>query len=237
VSRLSLIRHGQASFLEANYDKLSPHGEEQARALGAFWVRREVEVHAVYAGPRARQRRSAELVGEVFASAGRSFPEIVELPALDEYRAEEMIVFAMGNLDAHPELAKAMPSMLAATTRRERERAAQGIMRAVMTHWIKEEIALPGIESFASFRARVASALDVMTKDEGRSRNVLAFTSGGTIGAAVASVLRTDDETTLDLCQMSHNAAFTDVLFTGARRSLACFNATPHLAADAVTDH
>ncbi len=38
MSSLFLVRHGQASFLERNYDKLSAKGEEQARILGRYWA-------------------------------------------------------------------------------------------------------------------------------------------------------------------------------------------------------
>ena len=38
MSRLFVIRHGQASFLADDYDQLSPLGEEQGRALGAYWA-------------------------------------------------------------------------------------------------------------------------------------------------------------------------------------------------------
>ena len=39
MSTLYLIRHGQASYGEADYDRLSPRGVEQAKAVGfiAYW--------------------------------------------------------------------------------------------------------------------------------------------------------------------------------------------------------
>ena len=55
MSRLFLIRHGQASFLEENYDKLSVLGEKQARLLGEYWAQQRVAVDQVYSGPRTRQ--------------------------------------------------------------------------------------------------------------------------------------------------------------------------------------
>ena len=36
MSTLYLIRHGQASYGEADYDRLSPRGIEQARAIGRW---------------------------------------------------------------------------------------------------------------------------------------------------------------------------------------------------------
>ena len=61
MSVLTLIRHGQASFFDANYDQLSPVGERQMRALGEYWARRNLRFDEVCTGPRVRQERSAQL--------------------------------------------------------------------------------------------------------------------------------------------------------------------------------
>ena len=41
MSVLTLVRHGQASFFAADYDRLSPAGEGQARHLGDYWARQD----------------------------------------------------------------------------------------------------------------------------------------------------------------------------------------------------
>ncbi len=45
-----MVRHGQASFGQDNYDKLSELGEIQSRKLGEFWVEWDVKIDAVYSG-------------------------------------------------------------------------------------------------------------------------------------------------------------------------------------------
>ena len=70
MSRLFLIRHGQASFLERNYDKLSPKGEQQSRMLGEYWAGLKLRFDRVYSGPRVRQRETARIVGEAYRAAG-----------------------------------------------------------------------------------------------------------------------------------------------------------------------
>src|SRR5438094_612712 len=82
MSSLIMVRHGQASFFAADYDRLSDVGREQSRLLGEYWARRGLAFDAVYTGPRTRQRQSAELVG---ASYGSRWPRPVELPELDEF--------------------------------------------------------------------------------------------------------------------------------------------------------
>src|ERR1043165_10030660 len=96
MSRLLLIRHGQASFLERNYDKLSSRGEAQSRILGEYWAGLKLCFDRVYSGPRVRQRETARIVGEAYKSAGLPWPEPVVLAEFDEFQAEvvmELIEF------------------------------------------------------------------------------------------------------------------------------------------------
>lgn len=86
-----MVRHAQASFLEANYDKLCANGEVQARLLGEYWLRRGMIFHNAYSGPRMRQQETAGIVADVYRAAGRSFPEIVVTSEFDEYQAEAVM--------------------------------------------------------------------------------------------------------------------------------------------------
>ena len=53
MGTLYLIRHGQASYGEADYDKLSARGAEQAAAVGRWLAGKKID--ALYAGPLRRQ--------------------------------------------------------------------------------------------------------------------------------------------------------------------------------------
>src|SRR6266849_5247757 len=85
MALLTLVRHGQASFLESNYDKLSERGERQSRILGEYWLRTSATFDQVYYGPACRHLRTGEIVAEVYRRAGAAWPEPVTLPELDEY--------------------------------------------------------------------------------------------------------------------------------------------------------
>ena len=49
-----MVRHGQASYMSEDYDRLSAIGEEQAIKLGEFWVRHEIRFDACFHGPAQR---------------------------------------------------------------------------------------------------------------------------------------------------------------------------------------
>jgi hypothetical protein len=68
-----------------------------------------------------------------------------------------------------------------------------------------------------------------MTEAAGSKRKLAAFTSGGTMAAAMGLALNLDDEKTLELMWVVHNAAYTEFLFSRGRFSMMTFNAIPHL--------
>ena len=85
MSMMTLVRHGQASFLAADYDRLSTLGEEQSRLLGRYWGVQGYRFDAVYSGPRLRQQETAKWIGESMRQVGGVWPDPVMLPGLDEY--------------------------------------------------------------------------------------------------------------------------------------------------------
>ena len=91
MARLTVVRHGQASYLAKNYDELSPLGRRQARLLGEYWVRMGARFERVFTGPRVRQKDTAAIVGEVLHEAGREWPAPVVLEELDEFPAEPVV--------------------------------------------------------------------------------------------------------------------------------------------------
>src|SRR2546425_12041570 len=87
MATMLLVRHGQASWFEENYDRLSSVGEAQSRLLGELWAGRGLEVTRVFTGPRLRQGRSAGLCGEAYAATGRRGPAPGVLGGLERGRS------------------------------------------------------------------------------------------------------------------------------------------------------
>src|SRR5439155_26080458 len=74
MSVLTLVRHAQASFPAAEYDRLSEVGQTQASLLGEYWAGRRLLFDEVYTGPRTRQRHTAELAGACCVRTGMTWP-------------------------------------------------------------------------------------------------------------------------------------------------------------------
>jgi broad specificity phosphatase PhoE len=229
VSVLALVRHGQASFLADDYDRLSPVGEAQSRRLGEYWGRRGEAFSEVYVGPRLRQRETADLVGAEVRRAGLTWPDAVVLEELDEYDLDGLLARLAPTLARRDrEFNLLMMSHRTSRDESERFRTFQRMFERLLTHWQSgpdEGI----VESWPAFRDRVARGLQRMTEGGARGRRVAAFTSGGFIGAAAARALEAPDRTSLELNWRLRNGSLTHLVFTPGRLTLDDFNTLPHL--------
>lgn len=224
MGALILVRHGQASALEENYDRLSTLGERQARLLGETWARRGFRFDRVFTGPRVRQQRTAEIAAEV-----ARLPAPVVLPELDEMRVEPLFREHMPDLfTRHAHLAALGDAMLAADGDEARAASIARLFMATLMLWVRGRIEAPGVESWPEFRARARRALELARVDGGGKRIAL-FTSAGPVACAAQLALGSEDETALALAFQIRNSSQSEFWFSGDRFSLVSLNETPHL--------
>ena len=82
-----LVRHAQASFGTADYDRLSELGRQQSRWLGEYFATRSLRPYRVMAGTLRRQRDTAT---EALGAMGMADTPIVEHAGLNEYPGEAL---------------------------------------------------------------------------------------------------------------------------------------------------
>jgi len=239
MSHIILARHGQASLLERDYDKLCANGETQSRLLGEYWARRGVVLGSTYSGPRFRQRETARIVAEAYRRARVHFPETVVMSEFDEYQAETVMreclpQLLQGNAEIR-ELRHAYETSSEATGSAhsdDRRKTFQRLFEAVISKWVAGEVTADGIESWHDFCLRVERGLAQVVRDTPPAASAVVFTSAGPIGAAMRRALHLSAEDTLQMTWMSHNASFSSFLASGERFTLSTFNAHPHLDGD-----
>lgn len=229
MSTLWLVRHGQASFLEADYDRLSARGEEQAARLGEHWAELDVRLDRIVAGPRRRQLHTAEILRDVLSRRGLPAPEVEVMEELDEYRSDELFTHLLPSLATSDPVVAALAGELAgavdrAVIARAFDRALQYLLRA----WIDGAGDGLAMESWVEFEARIARARGRLVGG-GRGANVVAVSSGGAIGAFVGQVLEASPPTRLELGWTLHNSGVVELFWSGSRTSLSRFNAVEHL--------
>jgi broad specificity phosphatase PhoE len=230
MSRLFLIRHGQASFLEQNYDKLSALGEKQSRLLGEYWTRRRVMFDQVFSGPRIRQMETARIIGDVYKKAGLPWPEAQTMNEFDEYHGEGVMEVSLPALaENDPHVLELQQAFLHATDEQEKHRAFQRLFEVVIGKWVGGEIQVPDIESWPMFCERVQSGLSSICNGNSTGQNVAVFSSGGPIGVTMQRALTLSPENTLKVAWMARNCSYSEFLFSRDRFTLSSFNAFPHL--------
>jgi len=229
MSELILIRHGQATPFEADTDRLSPLGEQQAWTVGAALHAAGVRPTHVLHGPLVRQRRSAQLAHQP------GWPDPVLDPRLAEFDGDGLVGHLAPILAGRDPAFAALAAELAAQTGGpERNRAFQNYLEALAAAWQAGTLTDRRVEPWAEFRARVRAALaDVLRQGSGST--VLAFTSGGVIGLTVALALDAPDASALALNWRVKNASVTRLTFGGGRVSLDTFNETHHLPPDLIS--
>jgi broad specificity phosphatase PhoE len=225
MSSLFLVRHGQASFLEPDYDKLSPKGEAQARMLGEYWARHRMDFDHVYSGTKVRQMGTARIARE---AAGASW-EISTLPEFDEFPAEAVMNQGLpGLLETDCRIRTMHQNFLDCTTREEKFRTFQRLFEVVIAQWAAGTLLVPEIEPWPDFCRRVYRGLDKITAHNGNQR-VAVFSSGGPVGVAMQRSLDLSTQATLKTAWMVRNGSWTEFLFSHDRFTLSAYNAVPHL--------
>jgi broad specificity phosphatase PhoE len=190
VSRLFVVRHGQASFMEQNYDKLSAVGETQSRLLGEYWAHRRVIFDRIYSGPRVRQIETARIAGEAYTKLDLPWPEPVIMPEFDEYHGESVLDACLPQLvEVNPTIRELHRAFQDSRNLREQHKSFQRLFEVVIGMWVAGEIVVDSIESWQEFSARVYRGLSTIAAADGKGQQVAIFSSGGPIGVTVQRAL------------------------------------------------
>lgn len=230
MSHLLIVRHGQASFLEADYDRLSAKGVAQSRLLGEYWAASNLTFDQAYTGPRKRQRETARIVGEVYRQAKLTWPEPAVLEDFDEFKAEAVLEHALAELVKTDEQVRTLQQDFQnAASTEQRFKTFQRMFEVVIGRWARGELAVSGIEAWAEFCTRVHRGLRQLVENGNSGRRIVIFTSGGPAGVAVQKALDLSIDATLRSAWMMRNGAFSEFLFSPNRFTLSTYNANPHL--------
>jgi len=220
MGTLYLVRHGQASFGEANYDKLSVLGHKQALRLGEYFAAKGLTFDAAITGTL---RRQAETYEGICAGAGFT-PVAQQRSGLNEYDSEAII-------------AAIHPHKLEKPTSPEAYRSHFRLLRDGLAQWMAGVITPQGMPSYVDWRRGVVDTLDHVRESVTKSNaNVLIVSSGGPISTAVGHVLGTSPETTIELNLRIRNSSVTEFAFTPKRHMLVTYNSLSHLDGQAYAD-
>ena len=213
-----LVRHGQASFGAADYDKLSDVGVEQARVLGESLRARLPRVDAVVTGTMLRHRETADACLQALGVT----VEPTRMAGFNEFDHEEVMVRHT------PRYADAgvLREELAAT--KDPRRAFQELFTQAVARWVQGGHDGEYKEPWSGFKARCLGALDALVASLGPSKTALVFTSGGPITAVSQDLLGIPDEHAFRTNWTLANCGMTKVIYSERGRYLSTLNEHGH---------
>jgi broad specificity phosphatase PhoE len=234
LSTITLVRHAQVASFDSDGDRLSARGVEQARALAAWWIRKDIEFDEVYSGTLGRHVETERAIALGFGDAGRRWPRAEARPGWNEYDAYGVLHTLVPVLAARDTRCAALARAYEEAGPGDRARAFQKMFEAAMLCWLEGDSA-PGIEPWPIFRERVREELARILCAGGSGRRIAVFTSGGPIGVAVQTALAAPDRSFLEVNWRVRNCSVTEFVFGGARLTLDSFNSAAHLEASLQT--
>ena len=214
MPKIIFVRHGQAQFGQANYDKLSEVGHEQAVALGKAIFEQGITIDHWVSGDMVRH---AETLRGISQGMRTQVSHQIVTPDLNEYDFT-------GRLNARFVGSKAPVGLH--TDRKTHFRA----LRETLALWQNDKILNPP-ESWAAFETRLKRAQQTIFGLEGDT--ILVVSSGGAISKIVANALGVSHAKQVDLQLQIKNASMSTFIYS--RRTggffLNAFNETPFVSA------
>ena len=226
MATLYLLRHGQASFMSDNYDRLSDLGIEQAKLLGQYFKEKEIQIDIAYTGTMERQKDTYLNFKKVY-DGKIQMPQNIVLGELNEHQFTEVFDdYRVGNPKLMTAIENASPQM-------KRKVVMKAFFRAYR-EWITGKTG-EGHESWEAFKLRVNRGFAEIEEALSRNETVAVFSSGGVISYMMGIIMELKDQYSMELNWQIKNASITEMNYSKGRFYLRGFNFVEHLGDDKVT--
>lgn len=224
MNELYMIRHGQASFGEKNYDRLSPMGVLQAQIVARHWVRIGRKIDAVYVGTMKRQIDTAGALISAYKERQIPVPKIISDESFDEYDSASVFQAQLpGMMDENPSISEKLADIYTD------KRTFQLLFEEAMNRWVSGTCDMPGVVTWRNFTERVIKGVRQIMQAQGAKKRLAVFTSGGPISVVVKEALNLTDKSTMVLSWQIMNASITRFKYNTRGLALAGFNDIAHL--------
>ena len=204
MGEIVFVRHGQASFGAADYDKLSDLGHRQSAWLANYFKETGASFDGLVCGGLRRHRETAA-----------PFVDALGLDIRVDQRLNEF------DYDALAERYHMNSPLAPATTREE----FLHLLPEIFFAWENDQLA-GATENFSAFQMRVDEAVDDALQI---GKSILVVSSGGPIATTLRRVLALNSRAASDLLLNIHNTSFHRFEFEAGRLRLSQYNASPHL--------
>jgi broad specificity phosphatase PhoE len=217
MASIYLIRHGQASFGQADYDCLSPMGEQQASHLGRALATRLGAFDKVTLGSMKRHRQTAEAC--LAATVNKLDPPPLEIDAdWNEYDHQDILT----RLNAGFATPAGVKAYLKAQS--NPHKALETMVAEAFERWIGSKHDTEYVESWQGYKKRIQRALASLVADLQGPEKVAVFTSGGPIALLSQHILGVPAENLMQLNWTLLNCGVSKLITTRSGVILSSLN-------------
>lgn len=217
------VRHGQRCFGSDDDDRLSAKGIRQAEILGDYCNRLGLTFDVAYTGSLERQQATARVVISRLSPPQEEL-ELRIAPEFNEFDPSGILASQLPEmLREDPPLAQAVERLYTDPTcfRRVFDRA--------LLRYVAANHETPEDNELRVFIRSVHAAVDALIRTHGPGRDIIVFTSGGTLSAVMQAALGFSDAATINLAWQIPNTAVSTFDYCTDGLRLRTFNSTAHL--------
>ncbi len=216
------IRHGQASFGNKDYDKLTQLGKKQARLLGQYFNALNICFDNVYAGSLKRHRQTAEVAIEKIT--GNRASDIVVRDNFNELGSSDVMMERLSRvIKNEPEYAHRLEHV---STDPGAIKKIFEIAAGTDPDPIDEKTRLKNAKMFIE---RVHSGISQVVEENPAGEKVAVFSSGGPMAVMVKKILDLSRKQTIRLGWEIKNSAVSIFRVDENEMRLVLFNGIAHL--------
>jgi broad specificity phosphatase PhoE len=220
MSKIFLIRHGQASLGKANYDNLSELGIRQAQLLGTYFAKLNVTPDIIIQGALQRHAQTAKnILSNLNSSSDKTMTQVQTSSHWNEFDFESIVKAFMADFKTEITPPKTQSDFFS-------------LLKKALFAWSENRIESSLPETWSEFESRIQSALSDLYEiaDKAENQTVFVVSSGGAISMALKHILGTSNQTMIDLNLQTRNTGITELFAKRDRCYLSAFNHVAHLA-------
>ena len=220
MASIYLIRHGQASFGQQDYDALSDVGVTQSKTLGRALLNRGVRFDAVVSGTMQRHRQTLSACLGVGALADSA---AAENNGWNEYDHEDILTGANDRFSSSKEIHEHVATL------ENPKKAFEQVFNEAVNRWMSGQHDQDYSETWSAYQRRIGVALqETVDWTQAGCKSVAVFTSGGVISVIAQSLLGVPSEKMMHMNWTLMNCAVTKLVSTRDRLFVASLNEHTH---------
>jgi broad specificity phosphatase PhoE len=236
MSKIYLIRHGQASFLSDDYDNLSEKGIQQSKALGSHFFENDIHFDKIFIGNLKRHQQTFNGFSLAYSEKKIALPEPTYLQELNEHQVPEALGIAYDDFVNKNKNAKMLFEAIVENPALKRKNSIK-MFGLFLKEYTSGRYAFehPSIQSWADFRLQTKIGIARILEETKKGETVGVFTSGGTKSSIIGDSLNITEEEIGTLNLAIRNTSFSQLLFSKNTLNVFSINEVSHLPKELIT--